>query len=501
MSFFFDPNSNTSSYGTTFSSIAPVFQDPHVETLDSGVAVKFQNSVSVSSLMASNIQLYTNEATPVLVPNAFAPIAPGSYNSLSRILMINFFNGVQPGTNYIISIANVTDAVGNALPPFVFPFQTNNATTLTTRIPDEPLYVEDHSIRTDIYTNFNAVIETNPAFYVVSSDPDNDNIVIPISYNNGVVTIQFSVLPDLKYLSPQYFKFQYRPIARGMNPWQNVPNVVMSNDGVSVVTLSLPSLGDATPVISVPVTDPTFNYYNNALGNYGQAYLGAPYPTDQFGLGYGTPDIMFFQDGYKYRLKISAAVGYTDSNGGFNPLGADQIFQFLVDPQPMVIDPEEVVPYYPDAGVYEIAELIAQYSQEAQNLLKYKITDTLADLMDNDSVIAQTVQDFVQASTLCALSRIYDVFGTSLQSQVAFGDLTIASNNNMESVSQSGLSRVSATTWCELAGVIRAELYELSNKSGMKAIVRGSKFVNPMPNRKIKHIEWNDWSLYSKPGS
>lgn len=495
MTFYFDPSGNAQ-MPNIFSAVAPLYNDPHVEVFDTAVAVKFTRTISVASLLNSTITLATTDATPQIVPNAFAPINNGNYNTLSRILRLNFLRGVKAGTTYTLTISGVTDPVGNLLPPFVYGFTTNAATVLESAPPDEPLYIEDHSIITNVATDLNAVIQADPSFYIINTNPDNqDNIVVPIDFNNGTISITFNTLPDSNFLNFNYFQLEYRPITRGMNPWKTVPNAVMTIQN-NTVTISVPSLQDATPVISIPVTTPFFNYYNDALGNYGDAYINAPYPTNIF-YGYGTPTPMFWVDGYKYRLKISGSIGFTDQYGNFNPLGADQYIRFLVDPQPMVLDPEEFYPLFPQATPYEIAELIAQYSAEAQNVLKVLITDTLPGLMDKDGIIAQTVQDFVQAATACALSRIYDIVGGAAQTNVTIGDLSYSFNRMIKD----NVTRANAQTWCELAAVVRDELYQLSKKSGMRDVYRGMRRHNPMPERKIHHVEWNDWSVYSKPGT
>lgn len=497
MTFYFDPTG--SSLPLDVPAVAGnLSTDPHVLVFDTGLKIKFDRAISVASLLNASIVLQTAAATPAIIPGAFAPIGPQDYNTLGRVLELNFVENIQANSSYQVVISGVTDPLGNPLPPFIYSLITNPSTILTSRVPEEPLYIEDHSIRTDLFTNYNAITQTNPAFYIASTDPDSkDNIIVPISYNNGVITINFSIQPDPNFVTFNYFKFQYKVNGRGLNPWQPVPNAVISIvPNSNTIQIAVPSQS-ATPVISVPFTDPLFNYYNNALGNYGDAYTGAPYPTDMFPGGYGTPTLMFFLDGYKYRVKISGNIGYTDINGVFNSLGHDQYIQFLVDPQPMVLDPEEFMPYYPDATAYEIAELVAQYSKEAENILHVMITDTLAELMDRDPIVAQTIQDFVQAATLCALSKVYDITNGAISSQVSFGDLTISTNNPV----RNNIGRSSAVTWCEMAAVVRNELYQLSNKSGMRAVMRGEKHHNPVPNRRVHHVEWNDWSIYSRPGT
>lgn len=171
-----------------------------------------------------------------------------------------------------------------------------------------------------------------------------------------------------------------------------------------------------------------------------------------------------------------------------NSLVQDQYIQFMINPQPMLLDPEEFLITWPDASLFQISELVYQYSQEVFNILKDWPQDTLATLM-TDNIVTQTALDFVEAAVNCALSRTYDITQGADISQITLGDLTIATTRSLKD----NPSRATATTWCELAGVIRNELYQLSKRSGMKAMLKGSKYCNPIPMRRIQHIEWKDW--------
>ena len=98
MTFYFDASGNAQIPNIS-SIVAPLYNSPNIETFETGIAIKFQRTVSVASLMNATVTLATNTATPQIVPNAFAPFGLGNYNTLSRILQINFLKGVQAGTN------------------------------------------------------------------------------------------------------------------------------------------------------------------------------------------------------------------------------------------------------------------------------------------------------------------------------------------------------------------------------------------------------------------
>lgn len=169
-----------------------------------------------------------------------------------------------------------------------------------------------------------------------------------------------------------------------------------------------------------------------------------------------------------------------------NTLEQDQYLTFMVDPTPFYIDPEAVQSVFPEASLIQISELIYDASQEALDFF----TDTGAPGPQTQVItpnIQTTIEDFVMATVCCNLMRIYAIGGMNDITEVSLGDLTVNTRNNIK---EHGINRASASTWCELAGVIRDELYALSNRSGMKAILKGSKYHNPMPKRQIRTQEW-----------
>lgn len=258
----------TSSFypGTSNSSSVLVF--------DTSIFVKFLKTITVSSLAAASIQLFTNDTTPVLIPNAFTPLSiPDDYNTIARILELHFNISLSPSTGYTVIVSGLQDAAGNNLVPFTYSFITNPNTVITSPVSAEPIEIEDHSIKSATFTSFETITEANPEFYIYDTDPDAQNVLLDNAYNNGRVTIRFSRNPSGEYLNSRYFKVQQKTIARGAaNRWQDVAGVLISLDSQKrAVYIDFPSQ-DATPV------------YN---------HLGSVY----------------FLDGYKYRIKVSKDVG------------------------------------------------------------------------------------------------------------------------------------------------------------------------------------------------
>lgn len=156
--------------------------------------------------------------------------------------------------------------------------------------------------------------------------------------------------------------------------------------------------------------------------------------------------------------------------GSTATLKEDQELVFFSDAKPMYVDPDELTPLFPDATYVEIVEFIYYYSLEAMELLG----------LDVDDEPSNTARDFVRAAAACALSKIYDYSGVGDETSVKLGDLSITNR----AFPKSTVDRRTATTWCELAGALRLELTR--GATGLKVVVRGSNYKNPIPVRTLR---------------
>ena len=147
-------------------------------------------------------------------------------------------------------------------------------------------------------------------------------------------------------------------------------------------------------------------------------------------------------------------------------LGADEYIVFAADVDPLYIDPDELTPYFPDASMLEIGEIVHVYSEEVKKL--YKLRD------DQDVTQLPTiVYDYIKAATACDLTRTYG-FGGDDEMSITLGDLSINNRN----VPRNTVTRDNASTWCQIAAALRKEL--ISAKVGPRSILpRG------VPNEKI----------------
>lgn len=138
-------------------------------------------------------------------------------------------------------------------------------------------------------------------------------------------------------------------------------------------------------------------------------------------------------------------------------LGADEHIVFAADVDPLYVDPDELLPYFPDATLLEIGEIVHMYSEEVKKL--YKLRD------DQDvSELPTIVYDYIKAATACDLTRTYG-FGGDDEMSITLGDLSINNRN----VPRNTVTRDNASTWCQISAALRKEL--ISAKVGPRSIV------------------------------
>jgi hypothetical protein len=137
-------------------------------------------------------------------------------------------------------------------------------------------------------------------------------------------------------------------------------------------------------------------------------------------------------------------------------LREDEIIAFAADIEPLYLDPEQLLPYFPDASLLEIGEFVHNYSIEIKNI--FKLLET-----EDGRNIPFTALEYIRAATCCELTRVYGNGGDD-ELSVRLGDLSITNKN----LPRNTLSRANATTWCQIAAMLRKEM--LTSKVGMKAV-------------------------------
>lgn len=251
---------------------------PLVEEIDVStefVRIKFGITPKVSSLTNDVFKIYIDGATPTLVDDPFETIdLEDNYNTISKLLTLYWNSGVlEANLSYQIVISGLHDASGMLIEDSTYYFTTGDSVTQDPENlppPETPIEIEDHSIQSALFTNITSIIASNPDFYILETDPINFDFDLPEDYNNGVISIKFSAMPNPAFLSETYFKVQKKKIQRKPSRWTTLDVRIIGDFGSNTVYIQLPSTDD----------DPV----------------------------YDTEDTTYFEESYKYRIIISKDV-------------------------------------------------------------------------------------------------------------------------------------------------------------------------------------------------
>ena len=153
-------------------------------------------------------------------------------------------------------------------------------------------------------------------------------------------------------------------------------------------------------------------------------------------------------------------------------LDEDVIILFSAGFDPLYLDPELISIYADEASYIEIAQIINKFSIEVKTLFPNG---------DHPPVAL----DYIQAATLCTLSRIHEGVGSSNYSGFTLGDLQVM--NTTTSGSKTGTNRGNIVSWCELAELLRKELRNA--KGGIVSAVKAGAWGTPIPSRRLTRAE------------
>lgn len=161
-------------------------------------------------------------------------------------------------------------------------------------------------------------------------------------------------------------------------------------------------------------------------------------------------------------------------------LGTNTTIGFLSQLAPIYLDPEIISTYFSDVDLVEAAEIIYQLSTELDGWFGtgYEITPTM--------------QEYLLAATLCKLTKIYvydgGMSGFTNPGTFMLGDLQVTQNaNGSNSFNTKSGNRGNASTWCELAALLREEL--TFSRTNFRAADRGANYTNPIPSRALRKFE------------
>jgi|LakMenE01Jun11ns_1017448.scaffolds.fasta_scaffold9958317_11 hypothetical protein len=169
------------------------------------------------------------------------------------------------------------------------------------------------------------------------------------------------------------------------------------------------------------------------------------------------------------QIVVNQNLYVSDADSDYRPtvtLKSDETIIFAPDIDPLYIDPEELLSFFPDASLLEIGELIHHYSLEMKEIFNLQDTET-------GSGISFTAAEYIKASACCELSRTYG-FGGDDELSLKLADLSITNRSNP----RNSINRGNATTWCQIAAALRKEL--MASRVGMRAVI-----PKGLPNKKI----------------
>lgn len=225
-------------------------------------------------------------------------------------------------------------------------------------------------------------------------------------------------------------------------------------DPDSVVVTVLDSSGMDTGIVLDIVNDAVGYYYVDwtpqTVGDFSVLFEGT------------------FADGSVVTIEEFFSVLQLESQ---NALGTNQEIVFLTELSPMYVDPEEFNYSFAEANDVEIKEFVYRYSAQVQRMLK---------LADGEEPPFLALE-YIRAAVRCALYRIYDYGYGGDETSFTLGDLSVTNRG----AAYKTMNRGNAANPCELAEVLRLEL--MRTETGMKAVVKGTKYIDPMPKRHLKH--------------
>lgn len=244
---------------------------------DAQILIKFGISIKTSTLINANFLLSYQTASPSEIANPFKTIVlADDYNSISRVLTLEFNSGVlQASTDYELLITNLKNASGVTQSNAIHLFSTDSdpiPTPEEERQQPPEVTIIDHSIVPDVvFVDTSSTASSDTVFALVESDPENWDVFLPEDYNKGVVTLKFNIKPNSDFLTSTYFFAQKKAIQRRPGRWETVSIVITEDPSYPWVYIKFPS-NDATPV-------------------------------------YDTSGAVYYEENYKYRVRISKDLG------------------------------------------------------------------------------------------------------------------------------------------------------------------------------------------------
>lgn len=238
------------------------------------IELTFKVTLQADSIESSAFLLATDEATPTEI--GFQPVdLMEYYNSISRVLRI-FYLSIPPEGEYLFTLSGLKNANGATLPSETITVNYPYSEEAEVYEPSDPITIYDNSIRRQAFVATETIRASNPYFYVVDTDPENDSVFVEHDHNRGRISVTFSDRPSPQFLTSQFIKVQKKNM-RKVGRWETLPISMSLDSYYPTLYIYIPAVDeDATPS-ATPV--------------------------------YGVDGLSYYEDNYKYRVIISKQVG------------------------------------------------------------------------------------------------------------------------------------------------------------------------------------------------
>ena len=214
-----------------------------------------------------------------------------------------------------------------------------------------------------------------------------------------------------------------------------------------------PIEGGVTLIIKDPDNLVVSNTTPVALTSYEYYFDFTPSKAGEYNVTF----VGILQDGTY--ITVTQQIYVNNSSSDYRPtvtLGSDEIINFTTVIEPLYLDPEELLAFFPDASLTEVGELIHHYSTEVKKIFSIEDSNTSPNL-------PFTAIEYIKASSACELSRTYG-FGGDDELSLKLGDLSVTN----KSLPRTSVNRGNATTWCQIAASLRKEL--LASQVSMRGV-------------------------------
>jgi len=218
------------------------------DSTNSVLLVKFDNHIKVSTLDTATFTLWLDSTTPEEIELPFHSVeASKDYNSITRTLKLWVTADLDANTPYTLEVENVEYAGSGVSVTDSVSFTLDVAIQGYEEIVPDPVEIEDHSIKSTI--EIDTGLDPIPVlrdFYLVGSDPIDNDYFVDADHDLGVISLSFSETPDTKFLNSKYVKVLRKKVQVAPSRWEKIGVKFSVSSTEPIVYLSFPAIGSPT---------------------------------------------------------------------------------------------------------------------------------------------------------------------------------------------------------------------------------------------------------------